>query len=134
MTVPFHLASREFFSAVSERLRPGGVVAININTLKDDSWLASSIGRTLGTVFPQVYQLEEPVSCNIIFLGSQAEIAFSAAGSATLHDIILARTLEPAEVTGGLVLTDDRAPTDWLGILALLRSSSDQRCGEERVV
>jgi len=52
--VPFYLATREFFELVRARLRPGGIVAINVATVPDDHRLAEGIGGTMATVFPQV--------------------------------------------------------------------------------
>jgi SAM-dependent methyltransferase len=52
--VPFYLATREFFELVRSRLRPGGMVAINVATVPDDHRLAEGIGGTMATVFPEV--------------------------------------------------------------------------------
>jgi spermidine synthase len=56
-TIPFHLATREFYEEIKARLRPGGVVVSNIiGTLRGpQSAFFRSIYRTLSEVFPTVY-------------------------------------------------------------------------------
>ena len=56
-TIPFHLATREFYEEVKTRLTPGGVVVSNIiGTLRGpQSGFFRSIYRTLSEVFSTVY-------------------------------------------------------------------------------
>ncbi|MDR7436329.1 MAG: fused MFS/spermidine synthase [Armatimonadota bacterium] len=56
-TIPFHLATREFFALARARLRPGGVLASNvIGALGGPrSGLFRAVYRTLAEVFPTVY-------------------------------------------------------------------------------
>ncbi|MDR7518898.1 MAG: fused MFS/spermidine synthase [Armatimonadota bacterium] len=56
-TIPFHLATREFFALVRAKLAPGGVLASNIIGALDgpDSRLFRAIYRTISEVFPTVY-------------------------------------------------------------------------------
>jgi spermidine synthase len=56
-TLPFHLATREFFQEARARLNPGGVFVANIIGALDgpDSRLFRAIYRTLREVFPAVY-------------------------------------------------------------------------------
>jgi spermidine synthase len=55
--IPFHLATREFFTLVRARLAPGGVLASNIIGAVDgpNSRLFRAIYRTIGEVFATVY-------------------------------------------------------------------------------
>ena len=39
--IPFYLATREFFEAVGEHLRPGGVIALNVASVPDDERLSA---------------------------------------------------------------------------------------------
>ena len=50
--IPFHLATREFFQLVRERLRPGGVVAINIGTPPDQTEVVARIAQTMRAECP----------------------------------------------------------------------------------
>ncbi len=56
-TIPFHLATREFYQEIKSRLTPGGIVVSNIiGTLRGpQSAFFRSIYRTLSEVFPTVY-------------------------------------------------------------------------------
>jgi spermidine synthase len=56
-TIPFHLATREFFLAARARLQPGGVLASNVIGALDGprSGLFRAVYRTLASVFPTVY-------------------------------------------------------------------------------
>jgi spermidine synthase len=56
-TIPFHLATREFYQEIRERLTPDGVVVSNIiGTLRGpQSGFFRSIYRTLSEVFPTLY-------------------------------------------------------------------------------
>ncbi len=56
-TIPFHLATREFFASARARLAPGGVLASNVIGALDGprSGLFRAVYRTLRAVFPTVY-------------------------------------------------------------------------------
>ena len=118
--VPFYLATREFFALVRERLRPGGIVALNVAAVPDDKRLVRAVGGTLAVEFPQV--LEWPaLRFNTIVLGFTAPLELpelrrrlgqGPADLAPLRDLLASevRTLEPAETPW----TDDHAPVEWL--------------------
>ncbi|MFO7571042.1 MAG: fused MFS/spermidine synthase [Gaiellaceae bacterium] len=118
--VPFYLATREFFELVRERLRPGGIVALNVASVPDDERLVRAVGTTLATRFPQV--LEWPaLRFNTIVLGLarplsrselEARLEVGPNDLAPLRELLArdAVQLEPS----GRVWTDDRAPVEWL--------------------
>ena len=118
--VPFYLATREFFRLVHDRLRPGGIVALNVAAVPDDKRLVDAIGGTLAADFPQV--LEWPaLRFNTIVLGfskplSDLELRSRLTGGprvlAPLREL-LARETSPVEVADR-PWTDDRAPVEWL--------------------
>jgi spermidine synthase len=88
-TIPFHLATREFFQEVRSRLSPGGVFVANIIGALDgpSSRLFRAIYRTLREVFPAVYVF--PVGMGVD------------GGSELLRNIIVVGTdevLSPSEV------------------------------------
>ena len=70
--VPFYLATKEFFELVRERLRPGGIVALNVATTPDDHDLAENIGGTLATVLPRAFAWQ-PLRFNQIVIGQDGE-------------------------------------------------------------
>jgi spermidine synthase len=118
--VPFYLATREFFELVRSRLRPGGIVALNVAAVPDDERLVRAIGGTLAAELPQV--LEWPaLRFNTIVLGlteplTAAELRRRLAGGpadlAPLRALLArgARAVERAERPW----TDDRAPVEWV--------------------
>lgn len=118
--VPFYLTTREFFALVEKRLRPGGIVALNVAAVPDDKRLVEAIGTTLSAELPQA--LEWPaLRFNTIVLGltkplTQSELAErleeGPADLAPLRELLArdVRAIEPS----GRPWTDDRAPVEWL--------------------
>ncbi|HSK15704.1 MAG TPA: fused MFS/spermidine synthase [Gaiellaceae bacterium] len=118
--IPFQLATREFFAAAREHLRPGGVIALNIATVPGDDRLTRAVGSTLLAEVPQVW-LWSPLRFNQLMLGFDESVE---------QDVLVERVrAAPAAVAplvplfqDGLVpvraterpLTDDRAPVEWL--------------------
>ncbi|MGH3133351.1 MAG: spermidine synthase [Gaiellaceae bacterium] len=118
--VPFYLATREFFRLVRDRLAPGGIVALNVAAVPDDTRLVRAIGGTLAAELPQVLAWPA-LRFNTIVLGLTEPLApqeietrlrNGPSDLASLREL-LARdvgTLEPS----GRPWTDDRAPVEWL--------------------
>ena len=134
-TIPFHLATREFYQEAAARLNPGGVVASNVigAVHGPESRLFRAIYKTFRSVFPHVYVFPvgggAPQSLqNIILVGTgdppltSAEILARAAamerggtvridGFAQDAAALLSAPIDTRDVP---VLTDDYAPTDAL--------------------
>jgi predicted membrane-bound spermidine synthase len=118
--IPFYLATREFFQAVREHLRPGGVVALNVAGVPGDERLSEAIGSTLLAEFPEAWRWR-PLKFNELMLGLDAEV-----GRAALVERVEAAPEEVGAlvplfqdglgpvVAGERPLTDDRAPVEWL--------------------
>jgi predicted membrane-bound spermidine synthase len=118
--IPFYLATREFFEAAREHLRPGGVIALNVAGVPGDERLSEAIGSTLLAEFPQAWRWQ-PLRFNELMLGFTEPVG---------RDQLVERVQDaPAAVDalvplfqGGLEaveaterpLTDDRAPVEWL--------------------
>jgi spermidine synthase len=137
-TIPFHLATREFFQLARARLAPGGVVTSNIIGALDgpSSRLFRAIYKTIREVFPTVYVF--PVDFgrygstqslrNIIVIGtddppnSPEEIRRRAQALVDGRVVTVDRFLAAAAdlytapiATGDVpILTDDFAPIDAL--------------------
>lgn len=133
--IPFHLASKEFFALVHDRLAQDGVVAINVGTPPGETKLVTTIAQTMRAVFP-VVQERRFDEFNSIVIGyrsattattSRARLA-AATGIVSGPARALARSL--ADVAPGAsrnVLTDDRAPIEWVtdrSLLAYLRAGA----------
>ncbi len=135
-TIPFHLATREFFELAASRLVPGGVVGSNIIGALEgpDSRLFRSIYKTFQAVFPTVYVFpvgyggfsSPDILRNIIIIGSMnpplppEEIqarARSWSGTIRLEgflDAAAALYTAPIRTDDVPLLTDDFAPVDAL--------------------
>jgi spermidine synthase len=74
-SIPYHLATKEFFELASRHLATNGVFAFNvIGTLR--GWHADMVGavyRTMKSVFPQVYLFPASESQNVVLIGTQAQ-------------------------------------------------------------
>ena len=78
--IPFHLATREFFHLVRERLRPGGVVAINIGTPPDETEVVDRIAQTMRAEFPAVLSSRFKRFNSVVIGFTDAADAAAAAG------------------------------------------------------
>ncbi len=79
-SIPFHLATTEAFALMRERLAPGGVLAINVETLGWHDRLLGGFAASLEPHFDEILALptSEPPDAlgNIILLASDREMAF----------------------------------------------------------
>jgi spermidine synthase len=118
--VPFYLATQQFFRLVRSRLRPGGIVALNVATVPGDHRLAGDVAGTLRTVFPQVLTWQA-LTLNQLVLGFDRPISrtrLRAAVARTPARIrVLTRLLAGNARAAGPSAkpwTDDRAPVEWV--------------------
>ncbi|MDA0162711.1 fused MFS/spermidine synthase [Solirubrobacter ginsenosidimutans] len=116
--IPFYLTTREFFTLVRDRLKPGGSVIINIGHPADSDALEKALSATLGKVFAHVAR--DPIQAeNSLVIASDVQLSSAALREAPLPAVLnpvaalSAERLRPA-LRGGDVFTDDRAPVEWL--------------------
>jgi spermidine synthase len=118
--VPFYLATQQFFRLLRSRLRPGGIVALNVATVPGDHRLAGDIAGTLRTVFPQVLTWQA-LKLNQLVLGLERPASRARLRAAvertpariralTLLLVEHARAAAPSSEPW----TDDRAPVEWV--------------------
>jgi spermidine synthase len=118
--IPFYLATKEFFTLARDRLRPGGVVIINVGHPERSSRLERVLGATMAAVFPTV--LRDPSqSTNTMLVATGASLS---AARLARNALELPAQLQPLarataarlapRLTGGRVYTDDVAPVEWL--------------------
>jgi len=73
-SIPFHLVTEEVFALIRSRLAPGGLLAMNIESVGWHSELVEAIGNTAAQVFPHVQALpiaEPPTKLgNVVMLAS----------------------------------------------------------------
>jgi spermidine synthase len=131
--IPFYLTTEEFFRLVRDRLRPGGVVAINIGHPEGSDQLEKVLTATVRTSFAHV--VRDPVArVNTVLLASNGPLSASWLGTASLSmppDLrpvagAAARRMRPG-LSGGSVYTDDRAPVEWLVDESIVAYAADGR-------
>jgi spermidine synthase len=118
--IPFYLATKEFFTLARGRLRPGGMIIINVGHPQRSSRLERVLGATMAAVFPTV--LRDPSqSTNTMLVGTAGRASARRLARrvpqlpAQLQPLARATAVHLApRLTGGRVYTDDIAPVEWL--------------------
>jgi MFS family permease len=129
VSIPFYLATKEFFELCQDRLKPGGLIIMNVNALqKNDAegpTLSGCIGNTISEVFPSVYNIDLATG-NSVFLAfsdkkTEADLLRDLKGSDAipqeLQEMVnmVSSNFEPYLAdSDSYVLTDDHAPLDEL--------------------
>jgi len=119
--VPFYLATREFFELARERLRAGGILALNVAAVPGDTALLDGITGTLLHEFEQVSVWPALRFNKIVVAFDEPASGPELAGRledgppelAVLREL-LARQLEPVTERAERPWTDDRAPVEWV--------------------
>lgn len=118
--VPFYLATREFFALTRERLRPGGIVALNVTTVPGDRRLVEAVAGTLATEYPQVVAWPA-LRFNTLVVGFSEPVPLpqlrqrllAADGEVGLLTELFARDMVGISPIDD-PWTDDRAPVEWI--------------------
>jgi spermidine synthase len=118
--IPFHLASREFFTLVGDRLRPGGVVVVNVGHPEGSDALERTLSATLAEVFE--HQVRDPIApASTLLIASRRPVGrrnLERAAATLPRELGLLATATARRIApplgGGDVYTDDRAPVEWL--------------------
>ncbi|PLS30530.1 spermidine synthase [Bifidobacterium margollesii] len=156
ITIPFQMSSTEFFTMVKKHLNPGGVMVVNMNMISDgEGSINEALQATIASVFKEgnVITADVPGTTNRelfaktigddkAFRGTSSlskdskAAALRAMTVINTHDTDLAMFMtdvahrfrqvpEPA-AGSDLILTDDKAPVEVLGMKAI-----DQLIAEE---
>ena len=110
--VPFYLATREFFELAQARLKPHGLIALNVATVPGDYRLAEGIQQTLRSVVPYV-SYWQALRFNRIVVGSRREIARRRLGPRALGPLVRELDLRGSAARGE-PWTDDHSPVEWI--------------------
>lgn len=123
LSVPWHLATREFLADVARVLRPGGVIVSNVID-NDPRRLLAAEARTLAAVIPHTALLARPAQLapggggNFILVGAHQPVATAAAEANAARrgepSRALSGTAYQAVAARGMLLRDDFAPVDQL--------------------
>jgi spermidine synthase len=130
--IPYHLATREFFELVNQRLTTNGVLAYNVIG-KLQGWRADILGsiyKTMKEIFPQVYLFPAQETMNVVVVGVKSSeklnpVTLQQRASALMLNkriqlpsfrtrLAVMRTEPPLNFKHCQVLTDDYAPVDGL--------------------
>ena len=125
ITIPFQMSTVEFFTLVRDHLKPGGIMAVNMNMHSDgEGSINAHLCDTISSVFDAVYTADVPHTTNReLFAWNDADaLTALSGGTAALTRADLRQNLEDVAqrltpyTAGDLLLTDDRAPVELLGI------------------
>lgn len=125
ITIPFQMSSVEFFSLVRSHLKENGVMVVNMNMRSDASdGINAYLGDTIAEVFGNIYTVDVKGSTNReLFASDDPDMLDRFSENITkLTDNGLRSLMEHVEDelteyhSSGLVLTDDKAPVELLGM------------------
>lgn len=126
ITIPAGMSTVEFFRLVADHLKERGVMVLNMNMYSDDEKSINAyLSDTVAAVFPYVYNAKIQGNRELFATNDAAALDRLEAGMATVSDAplyhalgaALAKMRENGLYRGGdLILTDDKAPVELLGI------------------
>lgn len=127
ITIPFHMSTKEFFKQVKSHLTKDGIIVVNINMrTTSNSEMVDYFGQTLKSVMAKVYKCSpdsntmiyasDNVNCESDFLENASKVK----NDQPLFSVTGFTKNNMQEVTESkLVLTDDLAPVEILGVKVL---------------
>jgi hypothetical protein len=124
--IPFQVTTREFFALVRSHLTSGGAVALNVARLPGDRGLLRAIAATVRAEIGQAWTWDA-LRFNTLLFAFESRVTRAElvrrVGSvpAEVRSLVplFRRSVEAAGFRGG-VLTDDRAPVEWLADRAIV--------------
>jgi len=130
--IPYHLATKEFFTLASKNLNENGVLGYNVIGTYD-GWRADNVGslyQTLNTVFPNVYHFPSAETRNIVFVATKEKAALTTESLRAKYSALLKmhpklspnflkrvqviRNREPNSARRSPILTDSHTPASGL--------------------
>jgi spermidine synthase len=122
--IPFQLTTKEFFSAVRDHLRPGGVAIVNAGRTATDYRLVAALASTMAAVYDNVYLVDVPEFSNTLIYGTtepttlhDVEHNLGLIGEPVAHEVatdVLQEGRLRVSPYHGQVFTDDLAPVERL--------------------
>ena len=128
ITIPFQMSSKEFFTLVRDSLNEGGVMVVNMNMRSDSpEGINAYLSDTIASVFSEVWTADVRGSTNReLFASNDPGMMMNLArGINALQNEQLRSCLTDVSSelvryeAGGLILTDDNAPVEVLGMRAI---------------
>ena len=123
ITIPFQMSSKEFFEEVKSHLKDDGVMTVNLNMRSDKkNSINDYLCDTIASVFPYVYTADCGGNREV-FASTKGDVMTKLSdGAAAYDDAELTYFMEQVESAltayqgGNLILTDDKAPVELLGM------------------
>ena len=125
ITIPFQMSSMEFFTEVRSHLKNGGIMVCNMNMRsKENDGINSYLSDTIASVFKEVYTVDVSGSTNReLFASDDSEILErfrNRTAELKNHELSAIMSMVDERIekyeNGGLILTDDKAPVELLGM------------------
>jgi len=124
--IPFQLATQEFFALARAHLRPGGALALNVSRMPGQRDLVQALARTVRSVFGNAWSWDALRFNTLVFALdrplTRGELVRRASHvPRELSSLVpLVRRHVAAAGFQGQLLTDDRAPVEWIADRAML--------------
>ena len=125
ITIPFQMSSVEFFSSVKDHLKDDGVMVVNMNMKSNqEGGINEYLSDTICTVFNEAYYADTSAIGNReLFASNNPELLVIFEKNVSIEDDseliwmmdLVSEKLIPYEA-GDLVMTDDKAPVELLGM------------------
>ncbi len=135
ITIPFQMSSVEFFKEVENHLTDNGVMVVNMN-MKSQSKnsINDYLCDTIGSVFHNVYTIpvQGGTNCEVFAFQNDDVLKTFQDGYNGITDTALQEMMENVSEnltrreTGNLILTDDKAPVEVLGMRVLDEIIADE--------
>lgn len=125
ITIPFQMSSVEFFALVRDHLNENGVMVVNMNMRSDSAdGINNRLADTISAVFGQVCTVDVKSSTNReLFASNNAHmLTLLRDNTEKLDNQALKAMMNTVQaelvpyVSGGKILTDDKAPVELLGM------------------
>lgn len=135
ITIPFQMSSVEFFTEVEKHLAPGGVMVVNMNMKSaSENSINDYLCDTIGSAFDNVYTVpvEGGTNCEVFAFQHPDTLQTFRDGCEDLQDPDLIAMMETVSgnltlrESGNLILTDDKAPVELLGMRVLDEIIADE--------
>ena len=125
ITIPFQMSSVEFFTLVKDHLNEDGVMVVNMNMRSSSKGgINDYLSDTISTVFSEVYGCDTFGSTNhVLYASNNPEMLSKFEKNVSLEndpDLLYMMDLVNERIEeyepGDLVMTDDKAPVELLGM------------------
>ena len=131
ISIPFQMASVEFFSLVHDHLRDGGVMVVNMNMrASGDDSINAYLTDTIATVFTDIRTIDVEGYTNRELFAADHELRIRESSQADLQDLMTKVERDSESYTASddnrHILTDDCAPVEMLSMRAIDRIISDE--------